>query len=178
MTHGIARDDAALLEDRLAGAQAALAVLVVNQRQYAVVLPDGLVAPSGEMMIDDGLNQVRKQRAAHRAGGARIEIRHQGDRLLAVEGPGDRVPEPPRLIGLGRWRISGDMSREEFERLFGIELPEASGATMGACVAAGLGRVPQVGDVLEVGRFRVEVEATDQTRAAWLHVVTEPEASS
>ena len=78
-------DDAAGFHRRLAGAEAALAVLVVDERQRAGVGGGGFLAAAVAVGVHHGLQKVRQQRARHGAGGAGVEVGHEGDRLLAVE---------------------------------------------------------------------------------------------
>src|SRR5204863_9048881 len=101
MAHGIAADDAALHHRDFRGAQAALPVLEIDERQDTSIAPRWLGATSREMVDDNRPNQVGKKRAWHRAGCARIEIGHRRDRLFAIERSLDRIAtridEPAQL---------------------------------------------------------------------------------
>ncbi len=90
MAHGVAVDDAAGRHHGLGRAQAALAVLVVDQRQDAGIGVGGRGAPAGAVVRQHRLDQIGQQRARHGAGGAGVEVGHQGDGFLAVERPFDR----------------------------------------------------------------------------------------
>src|SRR5450759_1531582 len=70
MAHRVAPDDAAFGHDRLGRAQAALAVLIVDQRQNARVGGCRLRAPAGAVMREHRLDQVRQKGAWHGAGRA------------------------------------------------------------------------------------------------------------
>ena len=94
-----------------------------------------------------------------------------------IVGPDEEASPPPQLVGLGRWRVSGQQPVEEFATLFGVPTPETTGATLGVLVAERLGRPPVVGDRVDVEGARIEVERVEQTQATWL-TVTFPEAAS
>ena len=81
----IALDHATFLHDGLTGPQTALAILEVDERQDTRVLrSSGIEIPCG-VMLEDGLDQIGKQRAAHRACRACIQVCHQRDGFLSVE---------------------------------------------------------------------------------------------
>src|SRR5579871_1486361 len=65
MAHGIGGDDAALLHQDLAGLQAALAVLIVDQRQPAGIGGHRLVAAAGEERVHDLADAVGIAAAGH-----------------------------------------------------------------------------------------------------------------
>src|SRR5215471_9315869 len=85
MAHRIRPDHATLLHHRLARAQPALAVLEIDGRQQLLVERQSLPPPTRAMMSEDRLDQIGDHRACHRAGGTGVEVRQQGDALLAVE---------------------------------------------------------------------------------------------
>ena len=102
MARGVAGDDAALAHQRLAGQQAALAVLVIDQRQPALIARDRLLAAPGLVVVNDRAQAVRIGAARHAAGRPGVEIGQQGDRLLAVPRPLDRrAAERDQLAQLG-----------------------------------------------------------------------------
>jgi putative hemolysin len=81
-----------------------------------------------------------------------------------IVAPDEEAAEPPRLIGLGRWRVSGEMSVHEWAEAFGISLQETRVATLSGLIIEQLGRAPEAGDALEVGPVRLEVETVEQSR--------------
>ena len=93
MAHGIALDDAARGHDGLRGAQSALPVLEIDQRQDAGIGRRGLGAPAGPVMRDNRLDEVGQQGARHRAGGAGVEI--------GLSGPAARGLSIPNQTRLG-----------------------------------------------------------------------------
>lgn len=66
--------------------------------------------------------------------------------------------------------LSGSLHRHEVEELAGFEWPEGSYETLNGFVTARLDRFPRVGDVLEEGRFRIEVLEVDDHIATGLRV--------
>lgn len=61
----------------------------------------------------------------------------------------------------GRWVFSGVAHVEDLERTFGLNVGERGYDTVGGFVIASLGRVPAVGEILEVHGLRIEIlEAT------------------
>ena len=87
MARRVAGDHAAGLHEGLGGQDAALAVLVVDQRQPALVQGIGLVAAAGAMRLDDGAQPIGEAAARHGAGGAGIQVRQQRDGLFAIPRP-------------------------------------------------------------------------------------------
>lgn len=83
-----------------------------------------------------------------------------GDIVAADE----QAVEPPRLIGLGRWRVSGDMSVHEWAEAFDVPLQETRVATVGGLITEQLGRAPEPDDALDLGPVRIEVETVEQSR--------------
>lgn len=58
--------------------------------------------------------------------------------------------------------LAGSLHRHEVEEVTGFEWPEGSYDTLSGFVTARLDRFPQVGDVLSVGRYRIEVLGVDE----------------
>lgn len=87
-----------------------------------------------------------------------------------IRAPEEREVRPPRLLGVGRWSISGDMSVREWAEAFEAsgELPAV--ATVGGLLLARLGRVPEVGDEITIGGLRLIVRAMEGHRVAEVEV--------
>jgi putative hemolysin len=81
-----------------------------------------------------------------------------------IVGPDDEATEPPRLIGIGTWRVSGDMSVHEWAEAFDVTLEETRVATLGGLITERLGRAPEPGDALQIRPVRLEVQSTEQSR--------------
>jgi len=70
-------------------------------------------------------------------------------------------PEP---IGPNQWRVGGDASVHEWAGAFGPGLIPPRVSTLGGLITARLGRAPQIGDSVELGNVRVDVEQVDRSR--------------
>jgi putative hemolysin len=81
-----------------------------------------------------------------------------------IVAPGEVLIEPPRLIGLGRWRVSGEMSLHEWAEAFEISLESPEVATLGGLIVERLGRAPEIGDAVVIDHVRLEVEQLEQSR--------------
>lgn len=96
-----------------------------------------------------------------------------------IAGPDDKPTEPPfSLIGPGTWRVSADISVEEWEGMFGEPGDHPGVSTAAGLVMSQLGRLAHVGDKAELGMMQVEVSAMRGKRLTWLTVRSKPEAPS
>jgi putative hemolysin len=89
----------------------------------------------------------------------------------------DERPEPT-LDDLGSGTVvEGGLSIEDFAETTGIELPDGDYETAAGYVIAQLGRLPEVGDAIEVGPARLEVAGMDGRRLTRISVTAagEPE---
>jgi len=78
----------------------------------------------------------------------------------------ERPEEPLVQVGDNEYLISGNLGIRDWQELFGLDLPDLPVATLGGVIAARLGRIPEVGDrvqllnveleVVEARRFRVQ----------------------
>jgi len=82
-----------------------------------------------------------------------------------------------RLTG-GVVEVDGRCNLDEFAEFSGFELPDGPYETAGGFVMARLGKLPQVGDVVEIDRHRVQVLEVDGRRAARLRVEPIPDPRS
>ncbi|CAM2160150.1 hypothetical protein PT2222_70133 [Paraburkholderia tropica] len=89
--HGVRGDHAAGLHQHLRGRDAALAILVIDERQPALIRVLGGLDLTGGPRVHDLADAVRIATARHRAGRARFEIGDQRDRFFAVPRTDDRV---------------------------------------------------------------------------------------
>ncbi len=83
------------------------------------------------------------------------------------------APEPEEVPG-GPQDVDGLLNLDDFAEATGLELPEGPYETVAGFVLAELGRLPQVGDVVEVEGRRLTVLELDGRRIARLSV-TRPE---
>ena len=82
--------------------------------------------------------------------------------------------ESNRLIG-GVVEVDGKVNLDDVADLTGLELPDGPYATIAGYVIAEMGRLPQVGDVVEHEGFRIEVIAVDGRRAARIRITPPPD---
>ena len=76
----------------------------------------------------------------------------------------DTVPSPPHSIESGLGEMDGLISLGEFRQRTGVGLPVGPYGTVGGPVVALLGRVPAVGDEVEVAGPRLAVTAVQGRR--------------
>ncbi|MEQ9461408.1 MAG: hemolysin family protein [Phycisphaeraceae bacterium] len=75
-----------------------------------------------------------------------------------------------QMVGLGRWRVGGDLAVHDWPDIFGREVLLEQGqqtfeaSTLGGLVMAMLGRLPKPGDKLKVGNVRFTVESMQGRR--------------
>ncbi len=72
--------------------------------------------------------------------------------------------EPPTLLQPAQWRVDGATRIHDWAEAFGAGLVSPQVATLGGLILARLGRAPLVGDHVELGNVRLEVERIDRTR--------------
>jgi CBS domain containing-hemolysin-like protein len=90
---------------------------------------------------------------------------------------GEQPVEPPTMVGLGQWRVSGDVSVHDWAEAFGQQLIPRRVATLGGLVSHMLGRAPMEGDVVDLGNVRIEVETVENNRvvSALIHLASTEE---
>lgn len=77
----------------------------------------------------------------------------------------DRVADPSRLLADGSWTVSGMWRPDEVADRIGAEIPEGpTYETVGGFVMAQVGRVPEVGDEVELDGWRLRVMSMDRRR--------------
>jgi len=64
------------------------------------------------------------------------------------------------------WLVSGLLRADEVQEATGFEMPEGEYETIAGLVLAQLGRIPQVGDHVEIGEWRLTVSRMDRHRIA------------
>jgi len=73
-------------------------------------------------------------------------------------------------IGPGRWRVDGGMNVADLGAALGVELPDEAWDTVGGLVLGTLGRLPRVGDRVEVDGIVVTVTVRRGRRVVEVHV--------
>lgn len=131
---------------RCPGTRTVLSVLADMRRssQHMAIVVDEYGGTAGIVTMQDLVEEL--------VGGLQIEP-WTGD----VNGPRDL-------------ELDGLLNIEDFADAAGVELPEGPYETVAGFVVARLGRLPRVGDVVEVDRCRLEVLTLDGRRAARLRV--------
>ncbi|MGI8762195.1 MAG: hemolysin family protein [Jatrophihabitantaceae bacterium] len=86
----------------------------------------------------------------------------------------DAADREARPLGGGAVDVDGKLNLDEVAEVSGLELPDGPYATLGGYVMAELGRLPQVGDQVEVAGFRLDVTEVDGRRAARVLVTPKP----
>ncbi|MET9630523.1 hemolysin family protein [Lentzea sp. NPDC006480] len=85
----------------------------------------------------------------------------------------DRGEAPPvRSLGKDSWLVSGLLRDDEVAEATGFHMPEGDYETLAGLVLSRLGRIPDVGDEIRVGGWRVTVMRMDRHRVAELRVVS------
>jgi putative hemolysin len=83
------------------------------------------------------------------------------------------APDAKQLPG-GPREVDGLLNLDDFTEATGLELPEGPYETAAGYVLAGLGRLPRVGDTIEVEGRTIEVLELDGRRIARLRVDPPP----
>lgn len=72
----------------------------------------------------------------------------------------------PKEIGIGTWLIDANTGVREWAAATGMLLNRCPAATMGGLVASKLGRIPVVGDAIELGNLTIAVDTMDEYRVS------------
>lgn len=75
-----------------------------------------------------------------------------------IIGPDETPDEAIQSIGLGVWRVRGDMSLHDWAETFDLSLRDTPASTLSGFLTELLGRAAEVGDVLHHLNLRIEVE--------------------
>lgn len=73
-------------------------------------------------------------------------------------------------VGAGRVSVRGDLQISSLNDMLEIDLPHEALHTVGGLVMDSLGRIPQVGDAVEIEGVRLQVEAVDGRSVAQVRV--------
>jgi putative hemolysin len=90
----------------------------------------------------------------------------------------DSTSDSTKALGGGDVEVDGLLNLDDFADETGIELPDGPYETAAGYVMAVLGRVPAVGDVVDVGLRRLEVLVMDGRRVERLKVTASPLANA
>jgi putative hemolysin len=81
-------------------------------------------------------------------------------------------------VGAGRLSVRGDLLTSVLNDRLDIDLPHEQSRTVGGLVMDALGRIPEVGDEIEIDGVQLRVEAVDQRSATRVCVTIEPEETA
>jgi putative hemolysin len=88
----------------------------------------------------------------------------------------DTGADPSRKLAGGTVEVDGKVNLDELAELSGLTLPEGPYETAGGFLMAALGRLPAVGDEIQVDGYRLAVAEVDGRRAARIRVTPPPTA--
>lgn len=83
-------------------------------------------------------------------------------------------PGPVRRLGQGSWLVSGLLRADELAEATGFVSPPGDHETLAGLVLERLGRIPDVGDVLDIGDWRLTVLRRERNRIAELQLSRRP----
>jgi putative hemolysin len=72
----------------------------------------------------------------------------------------------PKKIGEGKWLIDANTGVRAWAAATNLFLDRCPAATMGGLIAAQLGRIPSIGDSVELGNLSIEVHTMEEYRVA------------
>jgi CBS domain containing-hemolysin-like protein len=73
-------------------------------------------------------------------------------------------------LGEGRVQVRGDVLISVLNARLDVELPHVESHTIGGLIMDRLGRIPRVGDTIEIGGIRLEVASVARRSATEVHV--------
>jgi CBS domain containing-hemolysin-like protein len=137
---------------------------------------DGLLRPIGFVPEGKPCDELlREMRARHRPimvvvdeyGGTAgiVTIEDLVEELVGdIKNEEETAHVPLKRMDSGRWQADATMRVFDVNEALDTDLPEGDYETLGGLVIERLGRIPNVGDVVQVGGVRIEVLAADQRR--------------
>ncbi|MCP3906169.1 MAG: HlyC/CorC family transporter [Planctomycetes bacterium] len=81
-----------------------------------------------------------------------------------IVGPDEDPVDPPRLVAMGRWIVSGDEPVHDFAEAFSLDCSEVKAATVGGLIAERVGRVPRANDEVALDHWRLRVLEVEKAR--------------
>jgi len=72
----------------------------------------------------------------------------------------------PKEIGIGKWLIDANTGVREWAAATGMLLNRCPAATMGGLIAAQLGKIPAIGDAVQLGNLTITVDTMDEYRVS------------
>ncbi|MFH0883514.1 MAG: hemolysin family protein [bacterium] len=81
-----------------------------------------------------------------------------------IEDEHDRRSDLVRTVSTGSWLVQGQAYLDDLKEHFKIDLPSGDYETVGGLMIDALGRIPQMGETLQAGRWSLRVVAADPSR--------------
>lgn len=145
----------------------------------AAIAREALTVPE-TMKADELLKQMRRHRT-HQAivideyGGTAglVTFERVMERIVGALGGdfGTDASIPIRQLPDGSAEVDGLALVTDINEQFGLEIDEETYTTLGGYMLGRLGRRPKIGDVIEVGRRKLRVEAVDGLRVSRVRII-------
>jgi CBS domain containing-hemolysin-like protein len=145
----------------------------------AAIAREALTVPE-TMKADELLKQMRRHRT-HQAivideyGGTAglVTFERVMERIVGELGGdfGTGASTPIRQLADGSAEVDGLALVTDINEQFGLEIDEETYTTLGGYMLGRLGRRPRIGDVIEVGRRTLRVEAVDGLRVSRVRII-------
>ena len=78
----------------------------------------------------------------------------------------ERNVDPPKQLNASEWLLDADTGVRSWFSATGPFVERFPAATMGGLIAAKLGRIPELGDTIELANIKLRVESMDSYRVA------------
>ncbi|MDP7007939.1 MAG: hemolysin family protein [Phycisphaerales bacterium] len=85
----------------------------------------------------------------------------------------DRTVDPPKQLDNGEWLLDADTSVRSWFSATGPFVERFPAATMGGLIAAKLGKIPELGDSIDLANIRLTVESMDGFRVATVRIAVQ-----
>jgi putative hemolysin len=87
----------------------------------------------------------------------------------------DQEVPPIEKVDATTLLVRGDVILDELEQLHDIELHEDNTYTIGGLIMTHLGRIPHIGDIVDIGNIRLEVQRIDHLAVQRVLLTIQPE---
>ena len=79
-----------------------------------------------------------------------------------IVAPEEELPPPPKRLDALTWRVSGEMSVNDWQDTFGETVASRGAVTLGGYLMERLGRAVSPGEVVRLGNVELEAERVEQ----------------
>jgi CBS domain containing-hemolysin-like protein len=87
----------------------------------------------------------------------------------------DTVEETLKKIDDNTYIISGKIEIDHLNEEYELNIPAGDYATIAGFITASLGRIPQKGETVKIGRFNISILRSDSTKINLVKIVISPE---